>query len=77
MLVLRRASITRPSGSWSESDFDVIDGERDVGRIFQQADGSCFCCVSFQFTDRKNYGHAPTLEDGKAAFLADEAWRTG
>jgi hypothetical protein len=38
-LALRRASISRPSGSWAETDFDVFDGERDVGRIFQQTDG--------------------------------------
>ena len=33
VLVLRRASISRPSGSWSEADFDVFDGGRGAGRI--------------------------------------------
>jgi hypothetical protein len=41
-LVLRRANVSRPSGSWSETDFDVFDGDRDVGRIFRQADGAWF-----------------------------------
>jgi hypothetical protein len=41
-LILRRASASRPSGSWSETDFNVFDGERDVGRIFRQADGAWF-----------------------------------
>jgi hypothetical protein len=49
-------SISRPSGSWSETDFDVFDGERDVGRIVQQADGSWFWGVSFQLPGRKSYG---------------------
>jgi hypothetical protein len=32
-------------------DFDVFDGERDVGRVFQQADGaSWFWGVSVQLT---------------------------
>ena len=76
MLVLRRPSISRPSGSWSETDFDVFDGERDVGRIFQQADGSWFWGVSFQLTGRKSYGHAPTLDEAKAAFRVEyEAWK--
>jgi hypothetical protein len=39
VLVLRSASISRPSGSWSETDFDVFDGERDVGRIFSKRAG--------------------------------------
>jgi hypothetical protein len=50
-LILRRANVSRPSGSWSETDFDVFDGERgtagDVGRIFQQADVAWFWGVSF------------------------------
>jgi hypothetical protein len=47
-LVLRRANLSRVSGQWQDDDYDVFDGERDVGRIFQQADGSWFWGVSFQ-----------------------------
>jgi hypothetical protein len=76
-LILRRASILRPSGSWSETDYDVFDGERDVGRIFQQADGAWFWGVSFQLTGRKSYGHAAWLDAAKAAFRAAyERWRS-
>jgi hypothetical protein len=50
-------------------DFDVLDrtggAERDVGRIFLQADGQWFWGVSFQLTGRKSYGHAPTLDWGQ------------
>jgi hypothetical protein len=33
MLTLNRASKSRPSGQWSEDDYDVFDGEQHVGRI--------------------------------------------
>jgi hypothetical protein len=37
-LILRRANISRPSGSWAETDYDVGDGERDVGHIYRVDD---------------------------------------
>jgi hypothetical protein len=33
MLVLKRASKSRPSGQWSDDDYNVFDGERRIGRI--------------------------------------------
>src|ERR1035441_7643721 len=33
MLLLKRASKSRPSGQWSDDDYDVFDGERHIGRI--------------------------------------------
>jgi hypothetical protein len=33
MLILKRASKSRPSGPWSDDDYDVFDGERHIGRI--------------------------------------------
>jgi hypothetical protein len=33
MLTLRRASKSRPSGEWSDDDYDVFDGDRHIGRI--------------------------------------------
>jgi hypothetical protein len=81
LLILRRASISRPSGSWSETDFDVFDGERDVGRVYL-VDGyggkeTWFWGVSFQLTGRKSYGHAPSLDEAKAAFRAEyETWNS-
>ncbi len=33
MLTLRRASKSRPSGEWSDDDYDVFDGDRCIGRI--------------------------------------------
>jgi hypothetical protein len=33
MLTLNRASKSRPSGTWSDDDYDVLDGDQHVGRI--------------------------------------------
>ena len=33
MLTLKRASKSRPTGQWSDDDYDVFDGDRHVGRI--------------------------------------------
>jgi hypothetical protein len=34
-LTLRRANVSRKSGDWNDDDFDVFDGDRDVGRIYR------------------------------------------
>jgi hypothetical protein len=34
VLVLRRASVSRVSGHWQDENYDVFDGDRDVGRIY-------------------------------------------
>jgi hypothetical protein len=61
--------------------FDVFDGDREVGRVCRVVDrpvSEWFWGVSFQLTDRKSYGHAPTLDAAKAAFKAEyEAWKDG
>jgi hypothetical protein len=33
MLTLKRASKSRPSGQWSDDDYDVFDADRHIGRI--------------------------------------------
>jgi hypothetical protein len=33
MLRLIRASKSRPSGTWSDDDYEVFDGEQHIGRI--------------------------------------------
>jgi hypothetical protein len=33
MLTLKRASKSRPSGEWSDDDYDVFGGDRLIGRI--------------------------------------------
>jgi len=74
-LTLRRASASRIS-----DDYDVFDGDRDVGRIYlvDGHDGreAWFWGVSFQPTRRKRYGNVASLDEAKAAFRAEyEAWK--
>ena len=39
MLTLKRAAESRPSGTWSDDDYDVFDGEQHIGRILLDARG--------------------------------------
>jgi hypothetical protein len=79
-LILRRANVSRKSGYWQHEDYDVFDGEREIGRIYliDGYDGkeTWFWGVSFQVTKRKSYGYALSLDDAKAAFRAEyETWQ--
>jgi hypothetical protein len=78
-LILRRANVSRISGSWQEEDYDVFDGERDVVRIYRlddRPDSAWFWGVSFQLTGRKSYGNVTSLDEAKAAFKAEyESWK--
>jgi hypothetical protein len=79
-LILRRTNASRISGDWQHEDYDVFDGEREIGRIYRvtdHLDSPWFWGVSFQLTGRKSYGHVPTLDAAKAAFRAEyEAWKS-
>jgi hypothetical protein len=72
-LTLRRANVSRKSGDWNDDDFDVFDGDRDVGRIYRinAATEIWFWGVSFQLTGRKSYGRVDSLDAAKAAFRAE------
>jgi hypothetical protein len=78
-LVLRHANVSRKGGPWSEHDYDVFDGDREVGRIYGvggRSDGEWFWGLSFRLTGEKRYGRALSLDEAKAAFKAEyEAWR--
>jgi hypothetical protein len=79
-LALRRANASRISGSWQDEDYDVSDGDRDVGRIYvvdsYGGNETWFWGASFQLTGRKSYGNATSLEEAKAEFRAEyERWQ--
>jgi hypothetical protein len=78
-LILRRANVSRPSGSWQHEDYDVFDGDREVGRIYRvtdHPDSPWFWGVSFQLTGRKSYAHVTSRDEAKTAFKAEyEAWQ--
>jgi hypothetical protein len=38
-LLLRRAALSRSSDQWSDEDYDVYAGKRNVGRIFRAEAG--------------------------------------
>ena len=80
-LILRRANLSRKGGSWQDEDYDVFDGEREVGRVYlvtgRGGRESWFWGVSFQVTKRKSYGYATSLDDAKAAFWAEYEARKG
>jgi hypothetical protein len=71
-LRLRRANFARKGGDGQHNDYDVLDGDRDVGCIYlvdsQNGTESWYWGVSLQVTGRNSYGHAGSLEEAKAAF---------
>ncbi len=76
MLTLRRASGHRPGGDWGPDDYGVMDGDRDVGRIFTDANDTWSWRVSFMLTHRKSYGHVESRESAMTAFRAEyETWK--
>jgi hypothetical protein len=75
-----RSAESRKRGESHPEDYDVFDGDRDVGRIYliDGYDGSevWFWGVSFQLRGRKSYGRAESLDEAKAAFRAEyERWQ--
>ncbi len=68
-LVLRSASVSRSSGQWADDDYDVLAGERVVGRIYRidSAVEIWWWGVSFHLIGRKGYGTAESREDALAA----------
>jgi hypothetical protein len=73
VLILRRAMFSRVSGNSQREDYNVFDGDRNVGRIYRMNahDEIWFWGVSFDLTNRKSYGRANSLEEAKAAFRAE------
>jgi hypothetical protein len=66
MLTLKRASKSRPSGSWSDDDYDVFNGERHIGRIMlhpQAPQGQ-----PWFWTSTADRGYSATREQAMADF---------
>jgi hypothetical protein len=77
-LILKRASLSRPSGEWNDDDFDVLAGVV-VGRIFHAAAspvGSPWMwTLAFGHHEDRTptQGYAATREAAMAAFA--KSWR--
>jgi hypothetical protein len=78
-LILKRASASRPSGEWSDDDYDVLADGAVVGRIFKvhaAPVGSPWMWtleVEHCGDRRPTYGYAATRDAAMAAFAKN--WR--
>jgi hypothetical protein len=79
MLMLKRASASRPSGEWSDDDYDVLAGGVVVGRIMRAAaspEGTPWLwTLAFGHHEDRTptHGYEPTREAAMAAFA--RSWR--
>jgi hypothetical protein len=78
-LVLKRASASRPSGEWSDDDFDVLANSEVVGRIFKAnaapVGQSWMWTLIFPHHEGRSptHGYEPTREEAMEAFA--KSWR--
>jgi hypothetical protein len=76
---LKRASASRPSGQWSEDDYDVIAEDTVVGRILRSAgvppDRQWMWTLAYGYHEDRTptHGYEPTREAAIAAFA--KSWR--
>ena len=68
-LIPKRASVSRPSGEWSDDDFDVLANGEVVGRIFKANAAP----VGSPWMWTPTHGYAATREAAMAAFA--KSWR--
>ena len=78
-LILKRASTSRPSGEWSDDDYDVLCESAVVGRIFRSAAAPAgtpwFWTLAYAHLEDRTptHGYEPTREEAMAAFA--RSWR--
>ena len=78
-LILKRASSSRPSGEWSDDDYDILTDGIVVGRIMKAAaapEGSPWLwTLAFGHHEDRTptHGYEPTREAAMAAFA--RSWR--
>jgi hypothetical protein len=77
VLILKRASASRPSGQWSDDDYDVLADGEVVGRKVTAASENTPCMWTLGYGHHKDRwptpGYEPTREAAMAAFA--KSWR--
>ena len=79
-LTLKRASASRPSGEWSDDDYDVLADGEVVGRIFKAnavpvGSAWMWTLAFWHHEDRTpTHGYEPTREAAMAAFAKADLW---
>jgi hypothetical protein len=80
-LLLKRATLSRPSGQWNDDDYDVLADGVVVGRIFKAnaspVGASWMWTLAFEHHQGRvpTHGYAEIREAAMAAFA--KSWRTG
>ena len=78
-LILKRASVGRPSGEWNDDDYDVLADGIVVGRIMNAAAApvgmSWMWTLALDYHENRTptHGYAATREAARAAFA--KSWR--
>jgi len=72
-LVLKRASASRPSGEWSDDDYDVLGDGAVVGRIFKANAAPVGTPGMWTLAFGHHEDRTPTREAAMAAFA--KSWR--
>jgi hypothetical protein len=78
-LILKRASLSRSSGQWSDDDYDVLENGVVVGRIFtslvapKEAPWLWSLAHTHVSNRRPTSGNAATRDEAMAAFA--KSWR--
>jgi hypothetical protein len=76
-LILKRVTASRPSGEWSEDDYDVFATGVVIGRIFK-ADAAPVGTRTLAFEHHEDrmptHGYEPTRQAAMAAFA--KSWRS-
>jgi predicted nucleotidyltransferase len=72
LLILKRASLSRPSGQWRDDDYDVLAAGVAVGRIFNAASPVSTPWM-WTMLHEPAHGYEPTREAAMVAFA--KSWR--